>query len=103
MKRFKILAVVIITFFTINAAKAQVGVHVGLNFGAPYHRVYAPAPPPVYDGYYRPGYYAPVRGYYAPRMAYAPRVVYGRRYYATPGRYYRPFPHRGYYRPYRRW
>ncbi|SFS45559.1 hypothetical protein [Mucilaginibacter polytrichastri] len=106
MKRITLLAV-IVALFTINAAKAQVGVHVGFNIGTPYyphrHVVYYPpapvyyppapaycAPAPVYynapvydDGYYRRPVYVD-RGYYGPR-----RVVYYNRYY-----------HRG---GYRRW
>jgi hypothetical protein len=103
MKKIKIFAAVIITFLTINAAKAQVGVHVGLNFGSPYpyHRVYAPAP--VYGGYYgRPHYYHPEPVYYG----YRPRVVYGPRGYyrrAPMGYYNRPVYRGGYYRGGRRW
>ncbi|GAB2692231.1 hypothetical protein GCM10027037_14490 [Mucilaginibacter koreensis] len=107
MKKIKIFAAVIITFLTINAAKAQVGVHVGLNFGTPYpyHRVYAPAP--VYGGYYGPRYYPPAPVYYGPRVVYGPRRYYRpvpvERYYGRP--YYRGGYHRGggYFRGGRRW
>ncbi len=94
MKRIKIFAAILITFLTISAAKAQVGVHVGLNFGTPYyHHVYAPA----YGYGYGPRYYHPVPaygyGYYGPHYyAPAPVVVYRQPYYRG-----------GYYRHYRRW
>ncbi len=94
MKRIKIFAAIVVTFLTINAAKAQVGVHVGLNFGAPYHRVYAPA-----YGYYGPRYYAPAPVYYGPRY-YGYR---GPAYYPVHAYYGRPWHRGGYYRPYRRW
>lgn len=84
MKRISFLVVLIAGFFSFNAAKAQVGVHIGVNLGAPAYYAPAPPPPPVcYEPdrvvvvhrrpvYYRPyGYYnRPViveRGYYGPR------------------------------------
>lgn len=96
MKRITFLAV-IVAFLSVSAAKAQVGVHVGLNFRTPYyaprHVVYVnqgPAyypPAPVYEdapydgyGYYHRRYLH--RGYYGPSRAF----------------YYNRF-HRGY----RRW
>lgn len=92
MKRLTFLAVLIVALFTINSAKAQVGIHVGLNFGTPYYYhphyyrpqpvIVAPAAPVVYNEY----------GYYQ-RPVVAP-VYYRRAYYAQ--RYYRP-------RVYRRW
>ncbi len=81
MKRITFLAI-IAALFTINAAKAQVGVHVGLNFGTPYYHhyharpvayaqpAYYPPAYPVYPTYYNSYYRRPVysdRGYYGPR------------------------------------
>jgi len=80
MKRITFLAV-IVALFTINAAKAQVRVHVGLNVGAPVY--YAPAPP-----VYQP---APVVYEEAPAVYYGPRY---HRYYRRP-----VYVHRGYYGP----
>ncbi|QJD94533.1 hypothetical protein HH214_00920 [Mucilaginibacter robiniae] len=91
MKRITFLAVLVVALFTINSAKAQVGVHVGLNFGTPYYYhphyyrpqpvIVAPPAPVVYNEY---GYYArpaaPVyyrHAYYA-RHFYRPRMVYRR-------------------------
>lgn len=95
MKRITFLAI-IAALFTINAAKAQVGVHVGFNFGTPYyHHQYPRRVVYTEPAYYAPAYAAPVyynsyyrrpvvvaRGYYGPR-----RVVYRNNYY-----------HRGYRR-----
>ncbi len=80
MKRITFLAV-IVALFTINAAKAQVRVHVGLNVGAPVY--YAPAPP-----VYQP---APVVYEEAPAVYYGPRY---HRYYRRP-----VYVRRGYYGP----
>jgi hypothetical protein len=87
MKRITFLAV-IVALFAINAAKAQVRVHVGLNVGTPVY--YAPAPP-VYAP--APVVYQPAPVVYEP----APVVYYGSRYH----RYYRRpvYVGRGYYGP----
>jgi hypothetical protein len=82
MKRITFLAV-IVALFTINAAKAQVGVHVGLNIGTPYypHRhvvYYQPAPAPVYYEQAPVYYNAPAYGYgYYRRPVYVHRGYYG--------------------------
>jgi hypothetical protein len=101
MKRISILAVLFVALFSLQSAKAQVGVHVGLNMGSPGY--YAPAPPPVYYGpervvvvHHGPGYYGP-RGYYRRPVFvrpdyYGPRrvVVVDRGYYhRRPGMYRR--------------
>ncbi|QQL50034.1 hypothetical protein [Mucilaginibacter ginkgonis] len=92
MKRITFLALTAI-LLSVGAAKAQVGVHVGLNFGTPvYHRPYyrpvvvAPAPVyyepayrPVYGGYYRRPVYVRTRYYSRPAVVYHTRY-YGRGY-----------------------
>lgn len=102
MKRITFLAV-IVALFTINAAKAQVGVHVGLNIGTPPPRpvYYAPAPV-VYTP--APVYYAPAPvAYYGPRYhrGYYRRPVYVRHGYYGPRRVV--VVHNRYHGPHRRW
>ncbi|WP_158824713.1 hypothetical protein [Mucilaginibacter lacusdianchii] len=103
MKRISFLAVLLVSLFSLNSAKAQVGLHVGLNVGSPAY--YEPAPPPVYYApervvvvHHRPAYYGrPVivrRGYYEPRHV----VVVDRGYYRGHGR-----GHAYGHRMYRRW
>lgn len=99
MKRLAFVAILIASLFGLNSAKAQVGVHVGLNFGTPYYAhprpVYVePAPAPVY--YSEPAYYPAYHHYYAPR-----RVVVVRRGYYAPRRVV--VVNRYYHRGYRRW
>jgi hypothetical protein len=94
MKRITFLAV-IVALFTINAAKAQVRVHVGLNVGSPIY--YEPAPPvyqpaPVVYEQAPAVYYGPRYHRYYRRPVYVNRGYYGHTYYS---RY-----HRG---GYRRW
>lgn len=105
MKRITFLAI-IVALFTINAAKAQVRVHVGLNLGAPVY--YAPAPP-VYCAPPPPVYQpAPVVYESAPVVYYGPRyhryyrrpVFVGRGYYGPSRVVYTRYYHRG---GYRRW
>ncbi len=78
MKRITFLAAFILAIATFSTAKAQVGVHIGVNVGAPVRHYYAPAP-----AYYAPApvYYAPRRAYYGPR-----RVIVERRYRPVPPR-----------------
>lgn len=97
MKRFSFLAVVVIALLSFNPAKAQVGVHIGMNFGQPVY--YAPP---------RPVVVYPSRSYY-----YHPAPVYSYRrgpvYYRRPVHvyHYRNVPYHGqshhhYYKHYRR-
>ncbi|WCT13605.1 hypothetical protein [Mucilaginibacter jinjuensis] len=93
MKRITFLAV-IVALFTINAAKAQVRVHVGLNVGAPVY--YEPAPP-----VYQPApvvYESAPAVYYGPRYRYYHRPYYVHRYYGP-----RRVVYARYHRGYRRW
>jgi hypothetical protein len=78
MKRITFLAAFIIAIATFNTAKAQVGVHIGVNIGTPVRHYYAPAPV----------YYAPAPVYYRPAPVYyrSARPVVVRRSYVAPRR-----------------
>jgi len=82
MKTIKISIIALVMVFAMQVANAQI--RVGVNIGAPYHRVYVGGPY-AYGGYYGPAYYNRpyvYGGYYA-RPYYHPyyrgRVVYRRR------------------------
>ena len=81
MKRMIFSAAIIIAVLSVNAAKAQVGVHIGFRFGTPYYayprRVILVNPDyqePVYSSplvyYQEPVYYNPAPVNYGPGRVY---------------------------------
>ena len=96
MKRLTFLAI-IAALFSVNAAKAQVGVHVGLNFGTPYYHNYQRR-----VVYAQPAYYPPAYPVYDDSYNRRPVVV-EHDYYQTNGYYNNYYRHDngnhyGYYR-----
>jgi len=79
MKRITFLTAIFVAILSVNAAKAQVGVHIGFHFGTPYYehprRVVFVNPDPVY--YQEPVYSNPEPVYYNQEPVYSnPDPVY---------------------------
>jgi hypothetical protein len=92
MKRITFLALIIVAMFGVSSAKAQVGVHLGVNIGNPYP-YYEPGRTVIVHE--RPAYYPVRRGYYHRPVVYR---SYGRP-VIVDRRYYGPRPMHGYYHP----
>jgi hypothetical protein len=81
MKRITFLTAIFVAILSVNAAKAQIGVHIGFHLGTPYyyehpHRVVVVNPDPIY-----PVYYPPKHVYYRQDHEYYERLHERRREY----------------------